>query len=355
MHPTHFPRLHSNGRLLAPAMTTLAILLMAAMPVTAEPQSDVLEEVQAMLEAEMSEPIIVQWLEGSDRKPRRPSASELIALKQAGASDELLAKLLELAGETAGVSQPAAPAAATKPTTTATAPAAVERPTAVAPAPAIETPVARTPAETSESATGEVPVYFEVTYLPDFDDEEEWWLYLYVDGKPLTYVPAGSIVEAKTLRFREYFPPGVHTLRVAQEQHVERKRGGWSHAARVSELVLPLTLEPVERVDVQLKFRQTRFNLGLSEGPISYRLVQGRYVKTIDKQGGDPEDWPLVCEEIEANAEDGKLNRSLRSLLDDCTRWPDLWPGLEVPPRDEVREALEMFLYRPIPKDQPLD
>ena len=75
-----------------------------------------------------------------------------------------------------------------------------------------------------------------------------------------------------------------------------------------------------------------------------------------DRQGGDPEDWPLVCEEIEANAEDGEqLGRSLRSLLDDCTRWPDLWSGLDVPPRDEVREALAMFLYRPVPKDQPLD
>ena len=104
------------------------------------------------------------------------------------------------------------------------------------------------------------------------------------------------------------------------------------------------------------EFSQPRLAFGPSEGPLSYRFVQGRTVEVIEKQGGDPEDWPLVCEEIEANAAPGKeLKKSLRRQLDDCRRWTELWGDLEVPPRDQVREALALFRYRPIPRDQPLD
>ena len=34
--------------------------------------------------------------------------------------------------------------------------------------------------------------------------------------------------------------PGSHTLRVAQERHTKRGRDRWLHAARVSELELPI-------------------------------------------------------------------------------------------------------------------
>ncbi len=325
----------------------LAVLLTAVTPIAAEPPSSILEEVRTMLEAEISEPIIVKWLAGSDRKPRRPSAAELIGLKQAGASDELLARLLELAGEAPddGVVEPPAEApAAVTPPAAPTAPP----PSAVPPQPA---------APTQSAATGEIPVHFELSYVPDFDeDEDEWGLYVYVDGEPLTYVPAGSLLGARPLRFRQFFAPGSHSLRVTQERHVKRGRDRWFHAARMAGLELPLELMAGAGADVELKFRQSQLAFGGSDGPLSFRLVQGKKVEVIEKQGGDPESWPLVCEEIEANAGAGKeLKKSLRRQLDDCTPWSELWDGLEVPGRDQVREALALFRYRPIPKDQPLD
>ncbi len=341
-----------------PAIAVLALLCTAA-TAGAEPESGLLEEVRSMLEAEMSEPIIVQWLDGSDAKPRRPSAAELIGLKEAGASDELLARLLELAEAPEAVTteaklaEPAVPVAPESRPATPAETSPVKAPLAVA------TPVVK-PAEATPPAAvaaGDVPVHFELSYLPDFDeDEDEWGLYVYLDGEPLTYVPAGSMLGARPLRFRQYLAPGSHTLRVAQERHVKRGRDRWFHAARMAGLELPLELQAGERADVELKFRQSQFAFGRSGGPLSYQLAQGRNVQVIEKQGGDPESWPLVCEEIEANAEDGKeLKKSLRRQLDDCERWSELWDGREVPSRGEVREALALFRYRPIPSDQPLD
>ncbi len=357
MRATQSADAHALATRWLPAMAVLVVLVVPGVPAAAETPSGVLDEVLAMLEAGMSEPIIVQWLDGSDQRPRRPSAADLIGLKQAGASDELLARLLELAGEAPDdrVVEPAAeaPSAVMSPAGP-TAPATAPPPSVAPPQPATR---AQPVAPTQPAATGEIPVHFELSYLPDFDeDEDEWGLYVYVDGEPLTYVPAGSLLGAKPLRFRQFFAPGSHTLRVTQERHVKHGRDRWFHAARLAGIELPLELQAGTRADVELKFRQSQFALGGSQGPLSFRLVQGKKVEVIEKQGGDPESWPLVCEEIEANAEAGKeLKKSLRRQLDDCTPWSELWGGLEVPSREKVREALALFRYRPIPKDQPLD
>ncbi len=365
MRVIHADEIRSYENRPLPAIAVLAILLILGGPATAEAQDGILDEVRTMLEAGMSEPIILQWLEGSEKKPPRPSAVELIGLKEAGASDELLARLLELADVGAHGMHPPEPAPAAEPEavvqpSTPAAPTAEPRPAAPVETTAVSSPPAASKPATAEppaTAANEVPVYFELSYFPDFDeDEDEWGLYVYLDGEPLTYVPAGSILSSKPLRFRQLLAPGSHTLRVAQEQHVKRGRDRWLHAARMSELELPLALATGERADAELKFRQSRLAFGRSEGPLSFRLVQGKNVEVIEKQGGDPEAWTLVCEEIEANAEEGKvLKKSLRRQLDACSRWTELWGDLEVPGRDEVREALALFRYRPTPKDQPLD
>ncbi len=339
MRATQSADAHAFAIRCLPAIAVLVILVALGVPAAAEPPGGILEEVLAMLEAGMSEPIIVQWLDGSDQRPERPSAADLIGLKQAGASDELLAKLLELASVEADGPRP------------------VEEPepaSTVEPNPPAASPPAPAP---TDPGGGPTEVYFELSYRPDFDeDEEEWGLYVYLDGEPLSFVPAGSLLSSKPLRFRQLLPPGDHTLRVAQERHVKRGRDRWFHAARISELELPLVLQAGERADVELKFNQSQFAFGSSEGPLSFRLVQGKEVEVVERQGGDPESWPLVCEEIEANAAPGQeLKKSLRRQLEDCTRWSEVWGDLEVPPRDEVREALALFRYRPIPKDQALD
>ncbi len=362
----------SMTALLAILFVTIVPLWGIASPVAAETEGGILEEVRKMLEAGMSEPIVLKWLDGSDEKPPRPSAGELISLKKAGASDELLDRLLELAGEDvrpapapapetpvaespAVAPAPARPAASRVPDAR---PVPTPAPTPVAPAPVAPTPAAPAPSVAPASGdASEIPVYFELTYSPDFDDDEdEWGLYVYINGEPLSYVPAGSLLSSRKLRFRHFMEPGSHVLRVAQERHEQGWGNRWFHAARMTELELPFQLTSGERADIELKFRQTKLAFGRTEGPISFRFVQGKNVEVIEKQGGDPDSWPVVCEEIEANAEDGKeLKKSLRRELDNCQRWAAMWNGLEVPSRDEIREALALFDYRPIPKDQPLD
>ncbi len=168
--------------------------------------------------------------------------------------------------------------------------------------------------------------------------------------------PGGVLDEVRTMLEAQLLPPGRHVLRVAQERHVKRGRDRWFHAARMAEVELPLALAAGARADVELRFHQSRLAFGSSEGPLSYRFVQGETVEVIEKQGGDPEDWPLVCEEVEANAAPGgELKKSLRRQLDGCRRWSEIWERLEVPGRDEVREALALFRYRPVPTDQPLE
>ncbi len=371
MRVIHPAEAHSSANRRLPMAALLAILLVtilpllgSASPAAAETEGGILEEVRKMLEAGMSESIVLKWLDGSDEKPPRPSAAELIGLKEAGASDELLDRLLELAGEDArSAPAPAPPVAESPAVTPAPArPAAPRVPDArpaptPAPAPASPPAASAPSAAPTPGASSEIPVYFELTYSPDFDDEEdEWGLYVYINGEPLSYVPAGSLLSSRRLRFRHFMEPGPHVLRVAQERHEQGWGNRWLHAARMTELELPFQLASGERADVELKFRQTKLAFGRTGGPISFRFVQGKNVEVVEKQGGDPEDWPLVCEEIEANVEDGKeLKKSLRRELDDCQRWAAIWNGLEVPDRDEIREALALFDYRPIPKDQPLD
>ncbi len=338
-----------------PVIVLLVILLAPA--AVAEPASDILDEVRTMLEAGISEPIILKWLDGDDRKPRRPSAADLIGLKDAGASDELLAKLLELAGVGAhGMRLGESPEPEPQPPAEPRAPVLAAAPVAPIVEPAAAPPV-NASASSLPAAAGEVPVHFQLSYRPEVEeDDEEWGFYVYLDGEPLSCVPAATLLNAEPLSFRRDLTPGRHVLRVAQEQHEKRRRGRWSHAARIAKMEFPLELEADARADVELQFRQSQFARGRSGGPLSYRFAQGKSVETIEKQGGDPESWPLVCEEIEANAApDRELSKYQRRQLEDCARWSEIWGDLEVPSRDAVREVLVRAGYRPIAGDQGLD
>ncbi|MEM7355806.1 MAG: hypothetical protein AAF657_33630, partial [Acidobacteriota bacterium] len=355
----------------------LALLLTvsAAAPANAEPiAGPVLDEVQQMLQAEMSEEIILRWLAAQTERPRHPEAADLIALKEAGASDALLAHLMDLAAESASTSAPARPQepappskpiASTRPTTTAppptpvptTKPAPAPEPTApaatAAPAPAA---TATPEALAGPSADGEVPVRFEMSYRPDLDeDDDEWGLYVYINGEPLTYVESSNLLDSSKLSFRRFLEPGQHVLRVTQERHEKRWGDKWLHAARMSKADFPFTLAADRGAEVTLQFRQPQFAFGSWKDPLSFRFVQGQNVQVTEDVGGDPESWVAVCEEIEANAQGGELRRSLRKQLDGCQRWPELWGERQVPSRDEVRRALALFEYRPVPVDQPLD
>ena len=62
---------------------------------SASASDEVCAEVVRLLEAGLGEPLVLRWLEESGKRPGRPTADDLVALKKAGASDELVAKLLD--------------------------------------------------------------------------------------------------------------------------------------------------------------------------------------------------------------------------------------------------------------------
>lgn len=317
---------------------TLAIfaLLAAVGPISGQQvsaqqgQPTLAGQVLQMLQAGLSAEVILDWLASQSEPAAAPSAGEMVALKEAGASDGLLRALLARArGEEVPVPPPAAPpAAAPQP------PAAPEAPPAA-------------------GAAQEVLVTFRLSYEPRFESgEEEWDLFVYLDGKPLSYVPrsgslgSGSLPgSGEALELRRRLAPGPHLLRVTQERHQARRRGRWLHAARVAPAELAFELTAGRDAEVEVTFHQGWPGLGTS-GPLTFRAVQGERVVEAEEVGGDPEEWPALCEEIEAST----AGPDREDRLEGCVRWQELWGGRDVPGRDEVRRALEAFDYRPVPR-----
>ncbi len=295
------------------------------------------EQVLEMLEAELSEEIVLAWLEGVEPPTPRPTPEQLIALKKAGATDRLLQALLDLSRgerlEPAATGEPAPPASVADP---------IESASATAPAPA------------EEAGPEGALVDFRLQYdPPKFDHEDELWdLYVYLDGEPLAYVPPSvSFLDqgGQALEFRRRMAPGPHTLRVTQERHERRPRGRWHHTARVSEQEFAFEVVDGAQGELELLFSEGPLATR-STGPLRFHFLQGERVTELDGVGGDPERWPLLCEELEANLESGAASREARRDLEGCVRWATLWGGKGVPSRDSVRRALEMFDFRPVPR-----
>lgn len=321
--------------LLVSALLTLSI----AGPILAA--TGTLEAVAKMLRSGLSESVILDWLGDAPAPAHRPTADELIELQESGASDAVLRRLLEL-------SRSASPSE--------TAPlAAVQTPPSPAEAgPGRPSPQPRNLAAGSESG---VPVSFTLRYAPEIEeDTEEWDLFVYIDGRPLTLVPAaGGIFSRKALEFERAFAPGSHQLEVVLERHTRRGPSTWFHAARAAAVALPLQLtKSSSRTYVELTFKQRSLDFGSGDGPLTYRVLRGDEVLELRETfGGDPDDWSPICEEIESNRRPGKnLSRNLRKELESCIAWGDLWPGRDtIMARKTVREKLALYNYRPVPRD----
>ena len=337
------------------ALRGLLVVSLLCLPVVsshAESKDPVLTGVLEMLEGEISEEIILEWLESGPR-PARPGASEMVALKKAGASDKLLSQLLALAGAPEPAAPPPTPAPSQPSQTFSAPPPTPTAPSQTTPSPqprAVESSprTAVRPEPAQAPSPGGVPVSFELYYVPDFgEDDPEWDLFVYLDGEPLTSIPAGSpLIGGKTLSFERHLAPGRHVFRLVQERHERRGRTKWFHLARVLEETIEVDLAPGTQAFFSVRFRQ-----GLLQGhlnPVSYRFAQGSEEKRKEGLGGDPDGWPVVCEELRSNLKaNGQLPRSLRADEENCVRWADLWTS-EVPSRDAVRRLLESFRYRPV-------
>ncbi|MEO1366690.1 MAG: hypothetical protein AAFX50_05905, partial [Acidobacteriota bacterium] len=93
----------------------VALVAFWAVPAAAESTGDpVLDGVMELLEAELSEAVIMDWLATVEERPRVPTAGDLVTLRRAGASDALMKSVLAIARGESAPSRvpPAAPAVA---------------------------------------------------------------------------------------------------------------------------------------------------------------------------------------------------------------------------------------------------
>jgi hypothetical protein len=348
------------------------------------PLDAVVQEVVRMLQAKVAEPVVVHWLETSGRRPAALGSREIVELERAGASDPLMTRLLDLAASQARRHQPAAggapeatspPAAsagagkaAPSPEAATTGPVVVAPPaakagaagpparaagSASAPPPsatAASTPVGADMAVASRAATpGAAPVHWRIAYHPNFGpDDERWDLYVYLDGHYLAWVksPVVSLFDPP-VEFDRPLAPGHHVLRVVEERHLRNLgRSGWSHEARVAPAVLAFDLAPDAAGRVELSCEA-----GQRGGPLRLRVVQGAETADARPKIGQPDVWPLLCEE--ASTGRSPLRRALRAGAREpasCLRWTDLWPGIQsAPSRDAVRAELAQHDFHPDP------
>jgi len=320
------------------SVVSIALLCLpaAALPARAAELDPVVQEVVHMLEGGVSEPVVASWLESSGRRPVRVDAAELVALRKAKASDDLMKRLIQLANAGAPPETPPARPAA--------APEAAPRP-APAPAPAPPPPAA-VPA-------GTVPVRFDLAYRPFAAEEDapSWSLFVYLDGRLLTGAkPAMISLTARNWQLDRGLSPGRHVIRLVQERHERRFGGGaWLHAARVAPEPLAFDVDPGGAWRVSLSLDQVKIR---KKGPLELRVTRGDREVAAVAGGGEPDAWRPLCEDVEANMTGQKAGSKpsgdARRDLARCVRWSALFPGIEnVPSRDEVRAELERDRFQP--------
>jgi hypothetical protein len=309
----------------------------AAAPTEPEAGLDpVVREVVRMLAGKVPEPVILRSLAKSGRRPTTVGSDDLIALRRAGASAELLDKLLDLAG----TDQPPAPAAPPPPS-------------AARPAAEPQAPAAPAPPPAAGGAEGAVRVSFNVEYRPFFgEDDDRWSLFVYLDGRYLASVkPAAISLVTQPLAFERSLAPGRHLVRLIEERHLRHPLGhGWQHQARVAPAELAFELRPGAPAAVEIGLHEV--TLRRKGSPLSLTVAQGDAAPAGVTPAVPPAArWPPLCEEVES-AETAGQNPSAaaRRQLEHCLRWADLWPGIsELAPRDRVRAGLERARFQPGP------
>lgn len=320
---------------------------------TAPPADAVVGQVVQMLRGGVTEPVILVWLDKTGKRPAAVGSADLVALHQAGASDNLLKKLVELAGG-------GAPSTAPPPQTAPVAPGAAPppAPATAPPAPALPgaaTPPAGRPEPAAAAGGATVKVRFAVTYRPveGVDQEapvdQRWLLFLYVDGYLVAATPPGPVlIPTGPRNFDHELAPGRHLLRVTQERHLRYSSArGYISPSRVDPAELPFEVKAGTAVLVRVHFGERSFR---HPGPIAVHIEQdGREVAKLEPATANSESWPALCEDIPAALPAGaKLPGTARHELERCVHWPALWPGIAaVPARDEVRGEIERLLHPP--------
>jgi hypothetical protein len=302
-----------------------------------------------MFQGGLTEPVIVHWLEKSGKRPAKVTSDDLVALHKAGASDDFLKRLVDLAGSAPpppppspstppsaeGTRQPApAPAAPAAP------PAApVVAPAAPAPAPTASWPAPVAPPPPPAFPDGTVKVRLAVTYRPVLLEEEEpWTLFIYVDGRFLVSVEALRVpMPLPPKRFDVQLPPGRHVLRLAEERHLKYSRvRGYLSPSRVDPDDFPFSLDADKAAEIEIRCGDTSIR---HAGPVEMRVKEnGNEVSQREPVRTDAETWPALCEDVDVALPAGaRVTAVARHDREHCVHWADLWSGVPgVPSRAEV-------------------
>jgi hypothetical protein len=299
-------------------LSVCAILTPHSPAAEEEARDEVVREVVRMLDAGVSEDVILRWLERDDRHPGELGSDDIIALTRAAASPQLMDRLMT-------EQPPAAPA-----------PAAL-------------------PLE-SDSGEVDIPVEFSIRYRPfrdsEADEDEQWHLFVYLDGRPLAWSEGRNWLSKskKTVDVTPLVTPERHVVRLVQERHRRAGKQGWRHEARVCPDAIEFeATTPGRRVEIQVT-EPTGLSLRGKSTLIWSMWDEGVPQDEGIPLSGPPDDWPPLCEEIETAYEEGeKIPKRVQKQLDRCVRWDSLWPGLTgIPGRDEVRALLERVDFRPV-------
>jgi hypothetical protein len=269
-------------------------------------------DVIEMLASDVDEAVILQWLESTDRRPADIGSQGLIALTEAGASEDLIKALLLRVDEEERAEEKALPIAV-EPREPAAA-----------------------PAEKTDVATDRVEAIFQLIAKriwveedePDAPRDPDWWVYVYLDGELVGWTK--PTMQGEPVESRRVLTSGRHELRVVLQRY-EEMRGGWHYEslsvpspvyfdARAGD---PLEIE-VEMVRIWGLWRQRK-----DGGPLRYAIRQGAEVLAENPgAGGDPNRWQPVCEDVEANFPDADgVPKRFRTAMSRCIRWAELWTG----------------------------
>jgi len=296
-------------------------------------------EVIEMLLAGVDEGVIVHWLESTGRRPLDIGSQGVIALTEAGASEELMTTLLKLLeGQDAEAAQVEPVPAALPPSGEAAG---------------IQTTL-RAPRVTTEGA---VEAVFRLSAKQIWTDEDEpdrprdrpWDIYLYLDGELVAWTR--PTLQGELVETHRVIQSARRELRVILQRY-EKLRGGWFYESLAVPTLVAFEARPGDPIEIAVEMKRLwgLWRQRKDGGPLSFVVRKSDQILAENPgTGGDPDRWNPVCEDVEANFPDSeKVPARFRNPMSRCIRWADLWTGAgQSTSRGEILAKLAQYDFQP--------
>ena len=305
--------------------------LFAADETEAPPEpTSVVGDVLRMLEGGVSSRAIVDWLGRKEGALAPLTPDEMISLSKAGASDAVIQALTQMSKPSDA--EPAVPGPVPVP---------------------VPAPVAATEATGHDGKAG---VLFSLKYKRPEDTGDafdmRWKLFVYVDGQPVTYSRSQSSFVDQTIDSFRWLSPGKHVLHLQHESHVKKGKKGVIHESEVCPDPIFFEVTPGDGWHFEMTYIQKTFSKG-NQGPLTWTLKKGGEPRDGRKLASkDIQEWPQLCEDMQANVPEGKKTPGwVKQKLDGCVKWSSLSEGFEPwPERADILAELERYDFEP-PRD----